>query len=192
MRRSDLIRGLQGINPAKPYGTALFDALAKVTVSVAVEAVCLQLKRKEIVGVCCETSHGLVQTDDASYNIVEVYMTHRPPDDTAYPSEWHCPGSVLRSGEDIEDVFNRLVDKEFGGGTIQSARFVANVNNPNEARGHFLSLVYLCCLQAGRASEMKGMWFPVDQLPTKTIASHRRRIIPAALGAFVAENIQCA
>jgi len=36
----------------------------------------------------------------------------------------------------------------------------------------------------------KGTWFPVNQLPEKTVESHRKRIIPCALGAFVAENTQ--
>lgn len=167
MEREELIQGLKEIDPTKPYGTELFDALARLTVSVAVEAVCLRLNP--------ETDH------------VEVYMIQRSQDDTAYPGEWHCPGSVLRPTENINDVFNRLAKKEFGVG-LKSWQFVDNVNHPTEARGHFFSLVYLCSLD--EQSELKGRWIPVDQLPEKTVESHRKRIIPCALGTFVAETTQ--
>lgn len=166
MERLDLIQGLREIDPTKPYGTELFDALARLTVSVAIEAVCLRL--------------------NPSTQKVEVYMTERSPTDTAFPGEWHCPGSVIRPKEDIKDVFNRLTQKEFGG-KILSTQFVANVNHPTEARGHFFSLVYLCSLDESNGG-LRGKWFPVDQLPEKTVESHRHRIIPAAVVAFVAEN----
>lgn len=171
MERSELIQGLQEIDPTKPYGTELFDALSRLTVSVAVEAVCLRLNTST-----CQ---------------VEVYMIQRSPNDTAYPGEWHCPGSVLRPKEEIKDVFSRLQKKEFGeSATLGQTRFVANVNHPTEARGHFLSMVYLCELVNDEhfASRLKGKWFPVDQLPAKTVETHRYRIIPPAVGAFVAEN----
>jgi ADP-ribose pyrophosphatase YjhB (NUDIX family) len=125
---------------------------------------------------------------------VEVYMIQRSPTDTAYPGEWHCPGSVLRPREEISDVFARLQKKEFGQlAHLGGRRFVANVNHPAEARGHLVSLVYLCELvddDIGNLdiSNLKGKWFPVDHLPEKTVESHVKRIIPAAVGAFVAEN----
>ncbi len=168
MQGNDQLFELLGqINPKKPYGTKLFDALARLTVSVAVEAVCLRLNP---------------QTKKA-----EVYLTQRSMEETAYPGEWHCPGSVFRLGEEDKDVFNRLAEREFGAG-MSSARFVANVNHPTEARGHFLSLVYLCILYEHR--ELKGKWFSVNQLPEKTVECHRYRIIPAAVGAFVAANAE--
>ena len=161
----ELFRLLREIDPQKPYGTALFDELSRLTISVAVEAVCLHWNAGKK---------------------VEVYLTQRSPNDTAYPGEWHCPGSVLRPIEDISDVFIRLVKREFGVNLLDWS-FVANVNHPTEARGHFFSLVYLCRLDR-EANALKGSWFPVDQLPEKTVESHRYRIIPAAIGAFVAEN----
>ena len=174
MERSDLIQGLREIDPTKPYGTELFDVLARLTVSVAVEAVCLRL--------------------DPGTKKVEVYMIQRSLDDTAYPGEWHCPGSVLRPREEIEDIFSRLQKKEFGSfAHLGEKRFVANVNHPTEARGHFLSLVYLCNLADDDVgnwdiSHLRGKWFPVDQLPEETIEHHLKRIIPCALGAFVADR----
>jgi len=178
-----LLGELAKIDPRKPFGTALFDALAKVTVTPAVEAVCLRLQ------------HYLPEIDAPRSLEVQVYLIQRSPDDTAYHGEWHCPGSVLRPGEDIEDVFARLQKKEFNPSAVHFGRrqFVANVNHPTEARGHFLSLVYLCELVDDVAaswdtSSLRGKWFPVDNLPEKTVETHRVRIIPAALGAFVAEN----
>ena len=174
MERSELIQGLREIDPSKPYGTELFDALARLTISVAVEAVCLRAQRY------------LPEIDAPRSPEIQVYMIQRSPDDTAYPGEWHCPGSVIRPKEDIRDVFNRLAQKEFGG-KILSTQFVANANHPTEARGHFFSLVYLCSLDES-SSGLRGKWFAVNNLPEKTVETHRVRIIPAAVGAFVAEN----
>ncbi len=168
MERSDLIRGLLEIDPTKPYGAELFDALARLTVNVAVEAVCLRL--------------------NPSTQKVEVYMTQRSPTDTAYPGEWHCPGSVMRPGEDINGVFARLSKREFDNSTLRW-RFIANVNPSKrepEIRGTFLSMVYLCVLEEKEG--LRGKWFPVDELPERTVEHHRRRIIPCAQGAFLAEN----
>lgn len=167
--------GLLGkIDPKQPYGTELFDALAKVALSVAVEAVCLRLEPWSEPDLC----------EQLQCRNVHVYLTKRSEDETAYPGEWHCPGSVMRPGEEVKDVFARLSKSEFGTNLL-SWRFVTNVNHPTEARGHFLSLVYLC--ELGDENQ-KGSWFPVHQLPEKTILTHRVRIIRAAVGAFVASS----
>ena len=84
----ELIRGLKQIDPSKPYTPELFDALALLIISVAIEAVCLRVNP---------------QTKK-----IEVLLTQRSLKNTAYPGEWHCPGSILRRGEDIKDVFERL------------------------------------------------------------------------------------
>ncbi len=160
-----LFEALAKIDPRKPYGTTLFNAIARLTVSPAVETVCLRLNQ--------------------TTKEVEVYLVQRARDDTAYPGEWHCPGSVLRPGEDFKDAFGRLAKCEFGG-IILSMQFVANANVPTESRGHFLSLVYLCVLDD--TDGLRGKWFPINQLPDKTVEHHRHRIIPVAVGAFVAEN----
>ena len=133
---------------------------------MAVEAVCVRLNQQT--------------------RKIEVYMTQRSLDDTAYPGEWHCPGSIMRPGETINNIFSRLEKKEFNA-YLLSKKFVANVNVPDEVRGHFISLVYLCTLE--QKEEMKGIWFPTDKLPKQTVECHRRRIIPCALGTFVADCI---
>lgn len=158
----ELIAALREIDPSKPYGTELFDALARVTISVGTEAVALR-RNKE--------------------GEIEVFMTQRSSKDTAYPSEWHCPGSVMRPGEKIKNNFDRVSEKELGG-KIYPLQFVCIVNNTSEARGHFISIVYLCTIEDGS----RGQWFPISRLPDKTVIHHRLSVIPAAVGAFVARN----
>lgn len=163
--RSVATKALGAIKNRQNLGTELFDSIALKSVSVAVEAVCLAILNSEIV----------------------VYLTQRSATDTAYPGEWHCPGSVLRPTENITDVFARLEQGAFKGTTIIHHQFVANVNHPQEKRGHFFSLVYLCV--AGNNVILNGRWVPVDKLNTlKVVNHHKKRIIPAALGAFVART----
>lgn len=168
--------GLLGkVDTRQPYGTELFDALAKVTLSVAVEAVCLRIEDWSTPDLCEQLQSRQVQ----------VYLTKRSENETAYPGEWHCPGSVMRPDEEVKDVFGRLSVREFGV-NLRSWKFIGNVNHPTEPRGHFLSLVYLC--ELGDDKNQNGSWFPVHRLPEKTILTHRVRIIPAAVGTFVADN----
>ena len=141
-----------GLVEPGPLGTELFDAIARHSVTLAVEAVCLRRGQRGI----------------------EVLLTQRPLDDTAYPGEWHCPGSVLRPGEEFEDVFERLADREFRG-LVSSWRFVGEMNNPEEARGHFVSRIYLVVPEG---EPKKGEWFTVDDLPKNTVDHHRDSIIP--------------
>ncbi len=154
-----LLKLLAEIDINQPYGTKLFDALARLTVSVAVEAVCL----KETID------------DKRGKTHREVYLIQRSLTDMAYPGQWHCPGSVMRPGESIEDVMKRLSEQEFSEKII-SYRFIENFNYPAEERGHFFSLLHLCHLQESEG--LKGKWFPIHQLPEKTIEQHRSMVIP--------------
>lgn len=160
---------LRLVNPHKPLGTALFDAIAKVSVSVAFEAVALR-KNPE--------------TD-----AVEVFLIQRAENDTAYPGEWHVPGSVLRPQEAAEHVLIRLSKREFGTKVVKS-KFVAILSNPGEARGHFISLVYRVKLDGEPVG--RGKWFPVDALPAKTVTEHRKHIIPIAVGEKTFEDLDSA
>lgn len=171
----ELLKMLYEIDPTQPYGTELFDALARLTVSVAVEAVCLRP----------EPLNLTADPDGFQTRGVEVYLCRRSMTDTAYPGEWHCPGSVVRPGEEDASVFKRLADREFGS-NLESWRFVGKVNHVREERGHFLSLVYLCSLKDNENG--RGQWFKTWNLPQKTVASHRHIIINLAEGFFRAEN----
>ncbi len=148
-------------NPQKGLGTELFNAIARLKVTMTPEIVCF---RKNV-----------------TTNILEVYLTSRALSDTAYPGQWHIPGSAMRSTEEIEDVFLRLEKKEIGL-NIVSKKFVFHFNNPKEVRGHFFSLVYFGILKEG---EGLGKWFSVDNLPLNTVAHHRDVMIPYAVKLFL-------
>ena len=160
MENNDIAKALGGVDPTKPYGTELFNAIALLSVSVAVETV--SLRRGE--------------------SGIEVYMTQRAANDTAYPGEWHCPGSFIRPGEKISDVLRRLEEKETGISFV-SVREIATFNNPEETRGHIFQVVHLCTING----QGKGKWFPLNRLPKKTVGNHRNVIIPLALKAFATE-----
>lgn len=148
-------------NPQKGLGTELFNAIARLKVTTTPEIVCF---RKNV-----------------TTNALEVYLIERALSDTAYPGQWHIPGSALRPTEEIEDVFLRLEEKEIGL-KIVSKKFAFHFNNPKEARGHFFSLVYLGTLEEG---EGFGKWFAVDNLPLDTVAYHRSEVIPRTATLFL-------
>ncbi len=148
-------------DPQKGIGKNLFNAIARLTVILTPEAACLRRNPQT--------------------NTVEVYLVRRAIDDTAYPGQWHIPGSAMRPGEEIEDVFLRLQEKELGI-AITSKKFIFHFNNPKETRGHFFSLIYLCQLESG--AKGKGEWFPVDQLPENIVGHHKMLVIPDAVKIF--------
>lgn len=148
-------------NPQKGLGTELFNAIARLKITMTPEIVCF---RKHV-----------------TTNALEVYLIRRALSDTAYPGQWHIPGSAMRPTEEIEDVFLRLEEKEIGL-NIVSKKFVFHFNNPKEARGHFFSLVYLGTLEEGSGH---GKWFAVDGLPLDTVAHHRDEMIPHAATLFI-------
>jgi len=162
--RDNVAETLSYIDLTKPYGTKLFDALARVTISVAVEACALRKSSK---------------TDE-----IEVFWRRRSMDDTAYPGEWHFPGSVMRPGETVEDVLRRLEKREFGT-SILSFDFVANLNNINEERGHFFTPVYLLELADNAASSDTKGWFSITNLPIPVVGFHLNDLLPLVTKAFL-------
>lgn len=154
-----LALGLGLIDPKRPLGTDLFNAHARLGITIAIEAVCLR------------------EADDGT---VEVLLTQRAANDPAYPGQQHCPGSAKRSGECDEDVFARLAKAEFFARITHKA-FVTKWNNPHEARGHFEHYIYWCVIEG----DSKGKWFPATALPENTVDHHRDTIIPIAIPAFL-------
>ena len=76
----------------KPYKSALFEALNKKQPTYAMEGVLLR--------------------NNPQSGAVEVYLTQRSATDTAYPGEFHCPGSGIRNGENWQAVAERLARSE--------------------------------------------------------------------------------
>jgi ADP-ribose pyrophosphatase YjhB (NUDIX family) len=156
---SRAIRALSFIDPARPMSTAFFNALARLTISNAYEAVYLRsIHRAKL----------------------EVLMTKRD-NQGVYPNQWHCPGSVQRPRESEEELFSRLAEHEFKT-PIVARRLVEIYDLPNEARGHFKLHIYLINLQLGK--NHAGNWFDVENLPDNTIWHHRDIVIPKAAEAF--------
>lgn len=158
VKRSAIL-ALKDLNPRLPYGTELFNEIARVTVTTCIEAVILRTK----------------------FNSIEVFLAKRPLGE-AYGGFWHCPGTFLRVGEDEADAFKRLEEKEKVGKFINK-RFISYKNNSHEERGHIIQLIYLCDIEpvVGNA----GTWFPVDKLPKNIVENHRDIIIPKAVAAIL-------
>ena len=153
------IGALSKIDPWKPYGADLFNAIARVSISVAVEAIGIRRN---------------VQTGE-----LEVRLMQRPQNAPAYAGMWHFPGSFIRPGESEENVLKRLEKGEFKA----PVRLISRIgwdNNPHEERGHVMHLLYL--VEVDDLSDNK--WFPIGNLPEPMVDHHRQVLIPVAVKAF--------
>lgn len=145
------------------YGTRLYDALARLSMNLAFEAVVLRVNPK---------------TDK-----IEVYLRQRTANDV-YPLQWHAPGSVMRMGEDWRKVANRL-SGEFGT-NIVSFEEIGELFT-KEARGPFLSKIFAVQLEGDPREDDRHHWYPVDDLPQVTVDCHEEHIIPLAVMKFAAK-----
>ncbi len=145
----------------KPLGSRLFEAIARLSVNVAFEAVYLRHNKKT--------------------KALEVFLLKRGSHDS-FPGQWHVPGSVFRPGEKPKDVVGRLSGpREFGTPIISDFKCHGTIFIP-DARGWFLSLVYL--VKCKKTPNRQGRWFNVKSLPKTVIPHHRKDVIPAAVSAF--------
>jgi ADP-ribose pyrophosphatase YjhB (NUDIX family) len=151
------------IPPDKPLGTELFNAVARHSVGVAHETV---LVRRNKVG------------------WLEVFLTQRGPNE-AYPNAWHCPGTYLRAGEGLVDVFARLSVREYGA-KIVSAKFLTGKYMPEERYLTMDDKIFLIEVE-GEPTTPHGRWFPADKLPDGTIDFHRG-IVATGVRAFVKQE----
>lgn len=157
-KRIKLIKFLRRIDRNQPLGTELYDAIALLSLSVAIEALTLRQGK----------------------NGIEIFLTKRLETDTAYPGMYHSPGTVRRPGETLETGFARLEAREFKG-KLKSWTFIKNHDDSGEARGHFMGLLYLC--ESGE-NFPEGSWYPVDDLPQPMVPGHEKVLIPIAVKAF--------
>ena len=144
------------LDPTKPSGAELCNAIMRVWTTVAFEAVAIR-------------DNG---------GVPEVYLRRRALDDTAYPGEWHAPGSLYRHGERDRDVANRL-EQEFGV-PIKAFQFIDKLTT-DEQRGTIHSLIFLVELDGDPRIDDRHNWFPVHNLPANTVSHHREPIIPMAV-----------
>lgn len=144
----------------KPLGSRLFEAIARLSVNVAFEGVCLRRNKKN--------------------KTVEVFLLKRGPHES-FPGQWHVPGSVFRPGEQPKDVARRLGSREFGAPVTSDFKCHGTIFT-SDARAWFLSLVYL--VKCKKVASSQGRWFNVKSLPKTVIPNHRKLVIPAAVKAF--------
>lgn len=157
---------LNRIDPQKPFGTALYNAIARLSWNMFFEAVVIRKRGKRF----------------------EVYLRKRADDDTAYPGEWHAPGSVFRPGENERDVANRL-EREFEVPIVDFRMIGEYVDwEKGEVRGSGVSRIYLIKLGGSPREDERHGWFPVNKLPEVTVDSHRLAIIPKAVKAYKARQ----
>jgi len=142
----------------KPYKTALFDAINKKQPTFAMEGVLLR-----------ENPDG---------GALEVYLTQRSMVDTAYPGEFHCPGSGLRNKETWQKDAERVAHSEYKVPIKKVTVLFETGFFYDEARGWYWSVP---CLVELEAEPAVGKWYPVDRLPENTVAHHRDDIIPAVV-----------
>ena len=135
-----------------------FETIAKLSVSVAFEAVCLRQNKKS--------------------GKIEIYLRQREPHES-YTGQWHCPGSVFRTGEypkTCSGAWRAMNLKR----TLPLLVPWENFLSRTSGAGFFAKIYLVKCKEAPQS----GKWWPVDKLPQNTVAGHRERIIPLALKAF--------
>lgn len=157
----EVVCALGKIDATQPYGPELFNAIARVSINLCIEAVLLRIR----------------PTDGQ----IEVFLSLRSEEETAYPGLWHCPGTVKRPGESEYYMFRRLQKSDLPINGSYNYDFIGFYDNPLEARGHFFHLIYLVSAK----NKIPGNWFLVDALPENIVEHHREVIIPKALKAFL-------
>lgn len=157
------------LNRLKPggYGTPLYNALARLGLNLAMEAVALRVN--------CKTGK------------IEVYLRQRTSKEV-YPLQWHAPGSVMRADENSDNwrtVANRL-SNEFGT-KIVSYEEIGELPTKEE-RGPFLSKIFLVQLEGDPREDDRHYWCPVDDLPHTTVDHHEEHIIPLAVMKYAVKH----
>jgi ADP-ribose pyrophosphatase YjhB (NUDIX family) len=153
----------------KPMKTALFDAHARLGINDALECACVRRNG--------ETGQ------------VEVYLVRRAADDSAFPGQWHMPGTFFRRGEQPVDVARRLTNKELYGRPFVDygyfvVKFFPNEEDLGKERGHINSELWLFPSEANLPTTEDRGWFEISSLPEPTVYSHRDKMIPAAIAAY--------
>lgn len=150
--------------PDTPLGTELFDAVAKKTVSCCIELVVVS----------------------GEYPI-EVLLKRRADNDTAYPGQWHCPGTFLRPGESYWSALERLAKTELLGANLVEPTLAFLQDPIVEERGSVVQVVMLSRIEnVPEIGDLK--WVDLDaacsgQVPG-IIENHRRMILPCARVCF--------
>lgn len=140
----------------EPLGQPLFDAVTYLTgCSIAFEA-------------------GLTRYGDQGE--LEVYLLQRPLTESAYPGQWHLPGSFIRKGEQPIDTAARLCKAEFEGVKILGIEFIEDFFVPDD-RGHINSKLYRIEVD-GDPTGKSGKWFELGKFPEPLVDHHAEKLMP--------------
>ncbi len=104
----------------------------------------------------------------------EIFLVKRPANDPIWPNLWHFPGTILRFHDTADEIFARLAE-ELGVKELPSRpQLMEIIIQPNE-RGRHPHIFWR--LEVGANIEFPtGQFFPINQLPTDTIAYEARNI----------------
>lgn len=144
------------LDPAKPIGTRLRDAIMRLSPGPFFTAALF----RERVGA------------------TEIYLRQGAIDDIDYPGQWHVPGSFYRHGELDHDVEVRLA-RDFGAAKFEKSNLVGHQVLP-ESRGTIHAMIFLVELKGDPRIDSRHDWFRTDRLPDGMADLHRSVIIPNA------------
>lgn len=150
------------VDPREPLGSTLINALSRLPINLAADAVCLR------------------RNPDSG--ALEVLLTQRGATEP-YPGAWCCPGGALSPGEEPRHILHQLEIGELGV-RMSDFTFVGDYFSA-AARGWMLSRIHLAKLAETPAA---GTWWPVERLPDNMVPKHREQIIPMAVRAFHAQH----
>ena len=95
---------------------------------------------------------------------------------------WHYTGTVDRCGDYLIGGIRRVLERELGGGTLQSCRHVASIYPVRSRRSDILSLLFLCTVAGEPASAEQGRWFSAtDAMGLVPLRKGQDGIIPSHL-----------
>lgn len=141
---------LDRIPRGSKMNTYFHNALARHTVTIAIETILLSKDKKS------------------------VFLTKRKSG-IAYENLWHFPGSILRTKENISDVFQRLSKDEYGVPIIKWRTIHQKYGE--EKRGTFLFIINIIETEYNPSENIYAKWWQIDQLPENMITFQKNDYI---------------
>lgn len=144
--------------PSGELGAELFNAVAKKTVGCCIELVVINGKRP-----------------------IEVLLKRRADNDTAYPGQWHCPGTFLRPGEGYGEALKRFVEDELAGAKLIEPAVLFPLDPIQEERGSIVQVVIMARIENLTTAD-DLMWVGLEDACNgqieNMVENHWRSILP--------------
>lgn len=141
------------LDPNKPFGSTIFNAIAGVSKSITIQPIWI----RDVDGQ------------------LQVWLRLRGPNEV-YPGEYSAPSGVMFPAESEQQTMERLIARFYGGKLVKQtfveSKWIADV------RGPILHIVYLVEFDGDKG--LVGDWFPMDALPKNTVSHHVEMIQAAA------------